>query len=123
MGSPPSVLSTVCAGQPATGAAGGELNISWDLLPCHLQNGADITGYIIQYTQLSTGLANNISNTDSRVVCGPEESGDRYYCLLSSSFFINGQMYIFQVTAHNKFGFGNLSNPVTRLPASSQGME
>ena len=51
---PPSKLSRVCIG-PSThpkDLTQGRLNISWDPLPCHLQNGADIIAYTIKYTQL-----------------------------------------------------------------------
>ena len=86
-------------------------NISWDLLPCHLQNGADITGYIIQYSPTSGGEARNISSSDSRVDCGVE-SGGNYRCLLASSLFTIGVSYSFQVAAVNSYGTGPFSNQV-----------
>ena len=87
-------------------------NISWDLLPCHLQNGADITGYIIQYSPTSDGEAKNISISDNRGDCDVE-SGGRYSCLLpSSSLFTQRVPYSFQVAAVNSYGVGPFSDPV-----------
>ena len=57
MRGPPSQLKQVCVGTQ------GRVNISWDPLPWHLQNGADISGYIIQYTHLPAGQSENISTT------------------------------------------------------------
>ena len=86
-------------------------NISWDLLPCHLQNGADITGYIIQYSPTSGGVAQNISSSDSRVDCSVE-SGGPYRCLLPYSLFATGVPYSFQVAAVNRYGAGPFSGQV-----------
>ena len=86
-------------------------NISWDLLPCHLQNGADITGYIIQYSPTSGGEAQNISSSDSRVNCGVE-SGGPYRCSLHSSLFTLGVSYSYQVAAVNSYGVGPFSGQV-----------
>ena len=87
-------------------------NISWDLLPCHLQNGADITNYTIQYSRTSGGEAQNISSSDNRVNCGVE-SGGPYRCLLPSSLFTSGVLYSFQVAAVNKYyGTGPFSGPL-----------
>ena len=86
-------------------------NISWDLLPCHLQNGADISGYIIQYNRTSGSAARNISSSDSRVGCGVK-SGGPYRCLLPSSLFTTEVPYSFQVAAVNSYGAGPFSGQV-----------
>ena len=86
-------------------------NIFWDILPCHLQNGADITGYIIQFSPTSGGEAQNISSSDSQVDCGVE-SGGRYSCLLPSSLFTTDVPYSFQVAAVNSYGTGPFSGQV-----------
>ena len=89
------------------------LNISWDLLPCHLQNGADITGYIIQYGPTFGGEAQNVSRSDSQAYCGVE-SGGPYKCLFSDSVLdtTTGVSYTFQVAAVNRYGAGPFSDPV-----------
>ena len=90
-----------------------KVNISWDPLSCHLQNGADVTVYNIQYvyTQLLGGGPNIIVSTDSRVECR-QEPGGPYSCLASSSFFISRVTYSIQVAAQNSFGVGSFSTPV-----------
>ena len=103
----PSHLLRVCVGLSIS----GKLNISWDPLPCHLQNGFDVMDYIIQYIRLSTGLANNISNSDRKLECRQEPSGP-YACLASSSLFIPGETYSFQVAAQSIRGVGSFSNPI-----------
>ena len=90
------------------------MNISWDLLPCHLQNGADITGYIIQYSSTSGGVAQNISNSDSLVDCGVE-SGGRYRCLLPFTMSTTVVSYPFQVAAVNRYGVGPFSDHVVGM--------
>ena len=119
MGSP-SQLPIVCVGRPTSLAdrTQGKVNISWDPLPCHLQNGADVTVYNIQYTQLPAGGPNIIVSTDSRVECR-QESGGPYSCLAASSLFISRVTYSFQVAARNSFGIGSFSNSVIILYGSN----
>ena len=108
---PPSQLLTVCVGPPSSPEYLGRRNISWDPLPCHLQNGADIIGYIIQYTRLSTGVETNISSSSRSLIC-PRESGGPSSCLAPASFFIVNVAYSFRIAAQNNFGVGSFSNPV-----------
>ena len=115
MSSVPTRLHRVCA----VVSPGSRLKISWDLLPCHLQNGADITGYIIQYSSTSGGEAQNVSN--AQMTCG-QESGGPYRCLIAGSLlFIPSQTYTFRVAAINSYGVGPFSGPVN-ASLSSQGM-
>ena len=115
----PSQLPIVCVGRPTSlgDRTQGRLNISWDPLPCHLQNGADVTIYSIQYTQLPDGEPNIIESTDSKVECR-QEPGGPYSCLAASSFFIPHVKYSFQVAARNSFGVGSFSNSVSTVPGS-----
>ena len=115
----PSQLPRVCVGRPTSLADGtqGKLNISWDPLPCHLQNGADVTVYSIQYTQLPDGGPNIINSTDGKVECR-QEPGGPYSCLAASSFFISHVTYNFQVAARNSFGVGSFSNSVITVYGS-----
>ena len=109
----PSQLPRVCAGPPSSLAdrTQGKVNISWDPLPCHLQNGADVTVYNIRYTRLPGGGSNIIFSTNSKVECH-QEPGGPYSCLAASSFFISHETYSFQVAAQNSFGVGSFSNSV-----------
>ena len=111
MRAPPSQLLRVCVGPSLSLVHQGRLNISWDPLPCYLQNGADIFRYTIQYTRLSTGVATNISSSDSRLICR-QESGGPYSCVAAPTLFIPRVTYSFQVAAQNNFGVGSFSNPV-----------
>ena len=104
----------MCVGPPSTSSVGqteGRLNISWDPLPCNLQNGADIN-YTIQYTRLLDGTLRNISTSNSKLQCH-QVAGGLYSCLADSSLFITtaGEIYRFQVAAESRFG-GSFSNPV-----------
>ena len=111
----PSQLQRVCVGQSLFQQQQGQLNISWDSLPCCLQNGADITSYIIQYTRLETGTPRNISSSDSRLgIHCRQVAGGPYSCLADESLFLtgSGETYSFQVAARNHFGTGSFSNPV-----------
>ena len=106
----------MCIGPPTSLAdrAQGRVNISWDPLPCHLQNGADVTDrdYIIQYTRLTTGEPRNISVSDTRVDY-LQESGGPYSCVVAPGLhFTSGVTYSFQVAAQNIYGVGSFSNPV-----------
>ena len=115
----PSQLPRVCVG-PQTSPEDqtqGKLNISWDPLPCHLQNGADVTVYSIQYTQLPDGGPNIIVSNNSRVECR-QEPGGPYSCLAASLFFTSRATYSFQVAARNSFGIGSFSNSVITLYGS-----
>ena len=114
--SPPSKLPRVCVGTSTLpedqAMVLGRFNISWHPLPCHLQNGADISGYIIQYTQLATGVAIRISNHHASFLCG-QESGGPYSCQVANSLFRLNQTYSFQVAARNSHGDGSFSDPVS----------
>ena len=107
----------MCIGPPtslADSGTQGRVNISWDPLPCHLQNGADITGtgYIIQYTSLTTGVPRNISISDTGVDC-LQESGGPYSCVVAPGLYFTSRVtYSFQVAAQNSYGVGSFSNPV-----------
>ena len=114
MNSVPSKVRTVCVGP----AAQSKLNLHWDPLPCHLQNGADITGYTIQYRPTSGGEAQNVSST--QMTCG-QESGGPYRCIIAGSLFNPFQMYTFQVAAINDYGIGPFSDPVLAI-ISQQGI-
>ena len=114
MRGPPSQLSRDCVGPSTSPQHGGRVNISWDPLPCHLQNGANISGYIIQYTTLTTGVPTNISSSQRRLECH-QESGGPYSCIATATLFIPGETYSFQVTAQNIHGVGSFSDPVTIL--------
>ena len=123
--SPPSKLSRVCIG-PSTYPEDhrqDKFNISWDPLPCHLQNGADISSYTIQYTRLSTGVATTISNLHDNLQC-VQEPGGPFSCRVANSLFSFNEMYSFKVASRNNFGESPFSNPVTKsIPiVLSQGM-
>ena len=108
----PARLHRVCAASP-----GDMINISWDPLPCLLQNGADITGYIIRYSPTSGGEARNVSS--AQMTCG-QESGGPYRCLIAGSLlFIPTQIYAFQVAAINSYGNGPFSDPVNASLSSN----
>ena len=110
MNSSPSKLLRVCVGPTVQ----NNLNISWDLLPCHLQNSADITDYVIQYNRTFGGEAQNIiisNSSDNRVTCA-EVSGGRYGCLILETLFSSTSTHIFQVAAVNRYGVGPFSDPI-----------
>ena len=114
--SPPSKLSRVCIGPPILqdDQTQGRFNLSWDPLPCHLQNGADVSGYIVQYTQQSTGVVRKISNSHASFLCDQEPNGP-FSCRVanSESLFKPNQRYSFQVAVQNRHGDGSFSDPVT----------
>ena len=123
MRSPPEILPRVCVGPSKSSSQHqGRVNISWDPLPCHLQNGADVTGsgYIIQYTHLSTGVTIRVSSAG----CG-REVGGIYSCavnLNNNNIIINQlEAYSIQVAAMNNHGEGSFSDPIrVTLPVSSR---
>ena len=120
MRSPSEMLPRVCVG-PSTSPHQGGVNIYWDPLPCHLQNGANIHGYIIQYTHLSTGITTRITSFRDSVDCS-QEVGGPYSCVVTESSLIsNNQSYSFQVAAQNNNGDGSFSDPINVfLPVSSR---
>ena len=118
--SPPPVLPRVCVGLSTLPKHLGKVNISWDLLPCHLQNGADITSYIIRYTCLSTGVTTRISSSSRNVECNPEFGG-LYSCVVANSLIPNDQAFSIQVAAQNNNGEGSFSDPINiSTPVSSR---
>ena len=120
MTSPPAVLPRVCVGPSISPQHQGRVNISWDPLPCHLQNGADITNYIIQYTRLSTGVATRITGFHSGVNCR-QAVGGLYSCVVAESLIPSNQAYSIQVAAQNNYGEGIFSDPINvSLPVSSR---
>ena len=94
----------------------GRVNISWDLLPCHLTNGADVRDYIIEYSSPS-GDKRNVSTSDIQIktACHPEYD-HRYRCLFSDTFrymlLQRGVTYTFRVAARNIYGVSRFSDPV-----------
>ena len=118
MSSPPAVLPRVCVGPSRLLQHEGRVNISWDPLPCHLQNGADVTGYIMQYTSLSTGISSSYSESD--VECS-QEVGGPYSCVVAESLIPSNHAYSIQVAAVNRYGDGPFSEPINViLPVSSK---
>ena len=109
----PSQLQRVCVGPPTSSVqqAQRRTNISWDPLPCCLQNGDDIFSYIIQYTHLPNGTPRNISSSDREC---HQEAGGPYSCLADDSLFVTrpGEIYSFKVAAESARGVGSFSNPV-----------
>ena len=117
MSGPPSQLQRVCVGPSTSPQHEDRVNISWDPLPCHLQNGADISLYTIQYTRLTTGAPTNISSSDRRLECH-RGSGGPYSCVVNATLFMLGETYSFQVAAQNIHGVGSFSDPVTTVYGS-----
>ena len=113
----------MCVG-PSTSLADrtqGKVNISWDPLPCHLQNGADVI-YVIRYTHLFTGKLANFSHSHRNVECD-QEPGGSYSCLASTSsaeLFKPGVTYSFQVAARSIYGVGLFSDPVIATIGSNR---
>ena len=117
--SPPPILPRVCVGLSTVPKYLGRVNISWDPLPCHLQNGADITGYIILYTQLSTGVTTRITSSSRNVECS-QEFGGLYSCVVATFLIPNNQVFSIQVAAHSNNGEGSFSDPINIFtPVSS----
>ena len=85
---PSTPTGIMCVGLSTLPEHHGRVNISWDLLPCHLQNGADITSYIILYTRLSTGVTTRISSSSRNVDCS-QEFGGLYSCVVGTLLIPN----------------------------------
>ena len=117
MRGPPSQLKRVCVGPSTSPQHLGKINISWDPLPCHVQNGADIAGYIIQYARLPNGEPSKIPSSDVRLLCC-QEPGGPYSCVAQISFLLFGATYSFQVAAQTSYGIGSFSDSVTTLYGS-----
>lgn len=109
--SAPSQLSNVFVEDSQT--TGAAVIIFWNLLSCLQQNGANITGYIIQYSPTSGGdlAARNLSAFESFDVICSHTGDSRYSCLLSRTLFLSVR-YSFQVAAINGYGVGRFSVPV-----------
>ena len=113
----------MCVGPSSTDYE-SKVNISWDPLPCHLQNGADITSYIISYTHLPNGTTTQIYSFHEDAQCS-QEVGSPYTmtCMVTvaESQIPSNQAYSFQVAAQNVNGDGLFSDPISvSLPASSR---
>ena len=120
MRSPPATLPRVCVGPSTSPQHQGRVNISWDPLPCHLQNGADISFYIMQYIRLPNSVAIKITRSHHGVNCN-QEVGGLYSCVVAESRIPNNQAYSFQVAAVNNYGEGSFSDPINvSLPVSSR---
>ena len=111
MRSPPAILPRVCIGPSTSPQHQGRVNISWDPLPCHLQNGADVTSYIIRYTCLSTGVTIRINSFHSGVNCS-QEVGGFYSCVVAELLIPGNQAYSIQVAAVNSLGDDSFSDPI-----------
>ena len=116
----PSQVSHVFVETDELNTLTSRLSIYWDPLPCHLQNGADITDYIIQYSLTSTNETRSISTSDDRLSCKQEPVGP-YRCYLTSSLLLENQMYTFQIAAVNGYGVGPFSDPVNATLYSLSG--
>ena len=129
MSSPPAQIPQVFA-QMDRLDPNSRLSISWDSLPCHLQNGGDV-GYIIQYgvaghsemrsifTYTTTPYSHSYQS-DDRLSCTQEPVGP-YRCYFTSSLLLEDQMYTFQVAAMNGYGVGPFSDLVNATLHSQTG--
>ena len=121
MRSPPPVLSRVCVGPSTVPKHLSKVNISWDLLPCHLQNGADITNYIIQYTRWTTNVTTRISSSSGSTMECFQEFGDLYSCVVATLLIPSDQAFSIQVAAQSDNGEGSFSDPINiSTPVSSR---
>ena len=112
----PSKITRVCAAPELPPTQQGRVNISWDLLPCHLTNGADVRDCIIEYSSPS-GDKRNVSTSEIRMqtACHPEYD-HRYRCLLSDPWLLqNGVTYTFRVAARNTYGVRPFSDLVVGM--------
>lgn len=117
--STPLIISNVCIERESQYEYG--LTISWNLGPCHLHNGADISGYLLRYSPISDSTSSHslviISTTehhhDDRVDCHVKIRGS-FTCLLTAQplSIVEKEHYQFQVAAFNKFGAGPFSEPI-----------
>ena len=93
----------------------GGVNISWDALPCHSQNGADITSYVIRHRSgrsISTDI--NLSSSKSNLLRFHKSGANRYGYQIPLSTFLDGVVtYTFQVSAQNSHGLGPFSTSVS----------
>ena len=123
MSSTPSIISSVCIELESEHEYG--LNISWNLVPCHLHDGADMYGYRIRYSLVSNRTSSHsmvtISTTERHdgVDCHAERR-DSFTCLLSAQplSIVDREQYQFQVAAANRFGTGPFSEPINVSPSS-----
>ena len=76
-------------------------NISWDPLPCRLQKGVNITGYIIQYSHIPTENSYNIT-VSAQLSCILDPVSVCSYPI--NSTFTNERNVIIQVAAMNSRG-------------------
>ena len=112
--SAPSQISGVSVVESQSAESDAAVEISWNILPCLLQNGANVSDYIIRYSPTLGGdlAARNLTATNSfNVICGAA-AGGRYSCLLSRMLFHSVRSYSFQVAATNRYGVGRFSTPV-----------
>ena len=97
------------------------VNLSWDLLPCHLQNGADITNYIIQYTCWTTNVTTRISSSSGSTKEYFQEFGGLYSCVVATLLIPSDQAFSIQVAAQSDNGKGSFSDPINMsTPVSSR---
>lgn len=109
--SPPSKIPHVHVGSDLLDP-NSRLSIFWYPLPCHLQNGDDVTSYILLYSFANSEEVNRtISTSDDILNCNQEPLGP-YRCYLTSSLLLEDELYTFQVAAVNGIGVGPFSDPV-----------
>ena len=106
----PSKISQVFVG-PDVLDPKARLSISWDPLPCHLQNGADISEHIIQYRLANIIETQTIYASDDRLECVEQPIGP-YKCYLTNKLLLEDETYILKVAAMNIYGIGPFSDPV-----------
>lgn len=93
----------------------GGVNITWDALPCYHQNGADITGYVIQHRSSRSALTDiNLSSSKSNLHQVYTYGANRYsYQIPLDTFLDHVVTYTFKVAARNSRGLGPYSAAVT----------
>ena len=117
MNSKPSKVPNVCAELYTADPLNRRLRISWDHLPCHLQNGANIAHYIIHYNTTSGSEVESFLSNDHRGSTHCSVSGDGWQCFILIPKKQN-EIYTFQVAAHNSNGDGQFSDPVYTMPGT-----